>query len=642
MSVSTSTILSSYPVTTTFTLSGKSHCKNNVIYYWKRLLTVVPDFETDTETVTTTQLYFASIDSHASRNNDCAASGHHDFGRHRYYHDYYYKRDTALDCDVVRFDGDPSCKHHDSHRHCNNDFNKYERTPCIYGDLTWHYNNTPRKYDTYYRNCYNHCPREYIRLLTHRYCYLDNFCACANYGYIAGIHDYVIFNFNVPASIVTIDTPPFTSTIVGPAPGQETLPPATVLPPVAAVPNAPAAPPQGTTYTTTQAVSTRICPRRVTNPTYTAPGPLPTDYTWGCPPGYICKPPKINCDIEEGFPDRGYYCSPDECEPVAPLESPQYWGEPIESNDTDKYVLQDDYFNLNPLHFSLGYDNFVEELVIVVDPDGTARTYEAATYQGAVETAAPAAHPAKHPAKRATDNGVQRWAKIDRRQQGETAPPSCYDDCNACGLEAQSTGKTPDLCEPESAFNSALGGCEACIERHEARRPPTSFNNVVKPDFQQFIDFCSGSSASDEVDDSGPLAQSEVSGPISGAGSAVAAEPALTESPAESSVPSSPEEASASDSAAEESTVTSTAAEESAAATAAPGSASAGLSGSFPTAAPSSAPSTTPTDASAAPSSSGPAIQTTNGASSLSSPKWLSLLVTLLLSTWVISPVQLI
>ncbi|KAI9846848.1 MAG: hypothetical protein M1838_001123, partial [Thelocarpon superellum] len=276
-----------------------------------------------------------------------------------------------------------------------------------------------------------------------------------------------------------------------------------------------------------------VCSKRIRNPTYTAPGPLPTDYTWGCAPGFLCKPPKEDgCEIEAGLPDPGYYCSPDECEPVVPLNPPQSWGAPVTSNATAKYVLQDDYFNIGPQNFSLGYDIFVTQSSVVVDQQGGAATTDvpgAKTKRSYAELTVRVARVA-----RAIMAGDQ--SRLSKR--AETAPPACYDDCNAPALEAESSGKTPALCDPQNAFTADVDGCKACIADHAGGKS-TSFADSVQPDLQQFLDFCSGSDLAATVSSASP-AQSEVSGGASTSGaSAVAAAPALNTSPTSSHPPSS-------------------------------------------------------------------------------------------------------
>ncbi|KAI9821272.1 MAG: hypothetical protein M1827_004008 [Pycnora praestabilis] len=263
---------------------------------------------------------------------------------------------------------------------------------------------------------------------------------------------------------------------------------------------------QFSTYTTFIPLpSSAICAKSYKNPTYTPPAPLPTDYTWGCPPGYLCHPPKPRgCIAIEGPPDSGYVCDPSQCLPTAPLKPLQYWGQPIVSNETEKYTLQDDYINLDPEHFGLGFDIFLEEVVVVVALGGN---------------------------ESSSDVVSRERSRLVRR--AETAPPMCYDDCNACILEAESTGKSPTLCLPTSAFVAAVSDCQSCITLHSTSSSPNSYQQVVQPDFQQFLNFCSGTGLQSAAPDvvsaagagSGP--QSEVAEGASSAGSIVSAVPAV-------------------------------------------------------------------------------------------------------------------
>ena len=51
-----------------------------------------------------------------------------------------------------------------------------------------------------------------------------------------------------------------------------------------------------------------LCPSRTANP---IPKSFPSDYTWGCRPGQICKPKQINCNFEQNLPEDGFYCEPE-------------------------------------------------------------------------------------------------------------------------------------------------------------------------------------------------------------------------------------------------------------------------------------------------------------------------------------------
>ena len=62
-----------------------------------------------------------------------------------------------------------------------------------------------------------------------------------------------------------------------------------------------------------------LCPSRITNTDYTPPTPLPNNYTWGCPPGKLCKPPQIGCNFEVDLPADGYVCAPQDCITAEPL-----------------------------------------------------------------------------------------------------------------------------------------------------------------------------------------------------------------------------------------------------------------------------------------------------------------------------------
>ncbi|KAI9839215.1 MAG: hypothetical protein M1819_003208 [Sarea resinae] len=261
--------------------------------------------------------------------------------------------------------------------------------------------------------------------------------------------------------------------------------------------------PQTITFTSLEPLpSIVVCPKLYTNPTYNPVSSLPRNYTWGCPPAYLCEPAKVGCDIWEAPPDRGYICDPSDCQPVTPLNSPQMWGPNITSNATGNYTLQDDYFNLDPENFGLNFSIFVQETVVVQ-----------------VENP-----PNKHK-RGAARSFLSRFMK-----RAQTAPPACFADCNACELEAESSGKTPALCSPHSAFFSAVGSCRDCISLHAGSQSPI-FQSIVQPDIQQFLDFCSGSEVSmNALSSTASLQpQSEISGSLTTGPSAVMASPARTE-----------------------------------------------------------------------------------------------------------------
>ncbi|EXJ95941.1 hypothetical protein A1O1_01066 [Capronia coronata CBS 617.96] len=212
---------------------------------------------------------------------------------------------------------------------------------------------------------------------------------------------------------------------------------------------------------TTEVTSVTVCPTRTANPTFTALGPLPTDWTWGCPPGWLCKPLQENCNFEAGLPEQNFYCAPNECIPAQALPEPlSTWSNDIYGNftpiDSPGLTIQaiDDYFNMDPTEFGLSYQIFIVEEVYTV----TSTTLLLPT------------------------------PTVGARQAQTSVPGACYPWCNNCLLEAQARGKTSALCVPGSAFEVSLSQCEQCIDVHKADNVG-SFVQVA-PQFQQFLDYC--------------------------------------------------------------------------------------------------------------------------------------------------------
>ncbi|KAJ9621129.1 hypothetical protein H2204_012023 [Knufia peltigerae] len=212
--------------------------------------------------------------------------------------------------------------------------------------------------------------------------------------------------------------------------------------------------------TTEQVTSITLCPTRIANPTYTANEPYPTDWTWGCPPGWLCRPQRQNCNFEAGIPADGFYCAPNECIPAEAL--PAYlptWDADIYGNATPitnpglNVQAIDDFFNMGPEQFGLTYQIFVVDEVFTL----TSTFLE------------------------------QPTPTLAARQAQTSVPGACYPWCNNCLLEAQSSGKSPKLCLPGSAFETSLNQCEQCINVH--RGDDTGFVQIA-PQFQQFLDYC--------------------------------------------------------------------------------------------------------------------------------------------------------
>jgi hypothetical protein len=217
---------------------------------------------------------------------------------------------------------------------------------------------------------------------------------------------------------------------------------------------------------TTTTVS--ICPTLIINPTYTPVASLQRNYTWGCPPGYLCKPKHTGadagCNIEAGLPAESYVCRPEECIKSPPFIHDQYWGTPVESNEIrSTYNVSKNYFNLDPQLFGLNYSIFrIPDL-----KPGDDHYY--------------------------IQSSRRSWSKLLSRQSigASTVPGACYDECNDAALEVESTGKTPEICNAGSAFNISLGHCEKCCSTHKTATSAT-FEQKVLPNFQQFLNYCEG------------------------------------------------------------------------------------------------------------------------------------------------------
>ncbi|TRX92296.1 hypothetical protein FHL15_006911 [Xylaria flabelliformis] len=75
--------------------------------------------------------------------------------------------------------------------------------------------------------------------------------------------------------------------------------------------------------------------------------------------------------------------------------------------------------------------------------------------------------------------------------RGLTAPAACYDPCNNASLEAQSIGKIPELCAPDSAFFRYYDSCASCIDASDSGQETTK--DYLDSTFGEWIDYCNGS-----------------------------------------------------------------------------------------------------------------------------------------------------
>ncbi|KAM7215904.1 hypothetical protein V8F06_008662 [Rhypophila decipiens] len=84
--------------------------------------------------------------------------------------------------------------------------------------------------------------------------------------------------------------------------------------------------------------------------------------------------------------------------------------------------------------------------------------------------------------------------KLNHARDETTVTAPCYDDCNNAYLEAQKTGKTSALCEPDSSFNNLYHTCMSCLDSEGDPKAQAKGKAYLGPKFQDFIDYCQGPS----------------------------------------------------------------------------------------------------------------------------------------------------
>jgi hypothetical protein len=231
-----------------------------------------------------------------------------------------------------------------------------------------------------------------------------------------------------------------------------------------------------TVFTTSSLTGLVTCPTRVINPTYTTSTPLPDDYTWGCPPGSLCRPPQIDCNFEQNPPADSYYCSPDECVSVSPISS--FAPAPTRSGTCGPYPTISGYFNFDPEYFGLSYSIFVDGGDYAETCSGCPLSTiwpisQISDGQPQAPTVVPVCEITSVPLVTTISDGqpqgpvVTAPARLARRAE-LLLPSECFDRCNQCLLLAENDGKQRNLCISDSLFSAAYGNCEACLSIHKA------------------------------------------------------------------------------------------------------------------------------------------------------------------------------
>lgn len=252
------------------------------------------------------------------------------------------------------------------------------------------------------------------------------------------------------------------------------------------------------TVTSTPLTGIVTCPSRTINPTYTAPTPFPDEYTWGCPPGTVCTPPKINCNFEQNPPADTYYCSPDECSSVGSLPDLTSL-EALAGTACGPFpTIATEPFNFNPSLFGLGFTIFEcgGDWAETCSGGSTATTTATATEtETETVTLTPATAteteietitiaPAIRTQSWSSWGPTATWGRLAKRAQ--ELPAKCYAYCDNCLEYACNDGK-PANCPSNSPFSVAYNNCESCIAANSGG--PFIVDQVL-PSISQFVAYC--------------------------------------------------------------------------------------------------------------------------------------------------------
>ena len=250
-----------------------------------------------------------------------------------------------------------------------------------------------------------------------------------------------------------------------------------------------------TAYTTSSLTSIVLCPSRTLNPTYTNSTPIPDEYTWGCPPGTVCKPPQVGCNFEQNPPADTYYCSPNECLPVPPL--PSFTPTPIGGGICGPYPNTPDYFNFNPELFGLSYSIFVEGGNYAENCAGCSMAMvmpvtQISDGQPQAPTLVSICETTVAPVTTIFDGQPQgpitTAARFARRQPPPQALPQvCYEHCDMCLGIAIHDGKIA-CCPHDSKFSAAYLQCQACLVGHATDTRTNAA--AVLPSLNPYVSYC--------------------------------------------------------------------------------------------------------------------------------------------------------
>jgi hypothetical protein len=242
----------------------------------------------------------------------------------------------------------------------------------------------------------------------------------------------------------------------------------------------------GVTVTINEAAT---CPAP-TNSAPVTPQDSGPDALWGCSPGFVCNVPKpAGCKLWADPPKYDYLCDAKYCISSPPF-SPVVW--PVDK--PSYYPPTPGYFNLNPKAFGLDYGIFVKKVIVTYTIKYGSKVLSTyTTGKWASQTALTHFPPGPTPKLKA-----RKYQTLQKRDSS-IVPAVCFAQCNNCYIEAQRVGKSPALCDAESAFQTSYESCRSCVEAN-GDTTKVSLQTYVDPQFAPFVNFCQAQSAEPELD----------------------------------------------------------------------------------------------------------------------------------------------
>ncbi|KAF2963050.1 hypothetical protein GQX73_g10520 [Xylaria multiplex] len=239
--------------------------------------------------------------------------------------------------------------------------------------------------------------------------------------------------------------------------------------------------------------------------------------------------PAMGLPTWDSIPDETYVCE----DRAWCADSPAYPVVRWRDNETSYYPPTEGYYNLAPEAFGLSDDIFAIHYTTTVS-DGVTITISTGNWVSQTQlTAYPPSSTSTATAALVAPGPVRRRSAV-LSKRALTLPAICYDTCNNVNIEAQSVGKTRDLCAQGSPFLSYLQACEDCIAANLENVQDTR-REYLEPAFAQYLGYCSSTNPSSASNGGG--GQGQVS--TTTGGSTISAAPPASVTTAEPIPPTS-------------------------------------------------------------------------------------------------------